>query len=192
MTTCVINDCTAEGKTVELGQVPGSPALALCSEHSWDLFWHAREKSRKLAAAIQGANPEMAHTPGYTYVIRLNNGNVKLGFTADPSMKRLRTLSGKANDQIPVQILAVMRGGESLEAVIQNQWGHLRVQGRMEEFHPDPSLLQWASEQGITPEVSDLEDWLVNKHNRGTATSEETKELQALINEGRDNALSEW
>ncbi|MEU9331392.1 hypothetical protein AB0D91_48240 [Streptomyces canus] len=192
MTICVIDHCNTEGNTVELGQIPGSPALTLCPEHRWDLFWNAREKSRKLTAAISEANPGMVHTLGYTYVIRLNNGNVKAGYTASPDMRRLKTLSGKPNENIPVQILAVLKGGESLEAVIQNQWGHLRVQWAMEEFHADPSLLKWASEQGIDPGVDDLEDWLVAKHNRGTATSEQTKEIQGLIQEGRGSALTDW
>ena len=191
MTICVIDDCTTEGKTVELGQIPGAPALTLCPEHSWDLFWNAREKSRKLATAISEANPGMNHTPGYTYVIRLASGNVKLGYTADPSMRRLKTLGGKPNDNIPVHVLAVLKGGESLEAVVQQRWSHLRVAGQMEEFHADPSLLQWASEQGITPEVDDLEDWLVAKHNRGTATSEQTRGLRELIEQSPDN-LSSW
>jgi len=163
---CVMDGCTEQGKTVELGQIPGAPSLTLCPEHRWDLFWNAREKSRKLTAAIYEANPEMHHTAGYTYVIRLANGNVKIGTTGDLSLKRLKTLSGKPNHSIPVHVLAILKGGESLEAVLQSRWGHLRVQGAMEEFHPDPSLLQWASEQGIDPEVDSLEDWLVTKHSR--------------------------
>lgn len=188
MTICVIDNCTTEGKSVELGQIPGAPSLTLCSEHSWDLFWNAREKSRKLATAISEANPGMNHTPGYTYVIRLASGNVKLGYTTDPSMRRLKTLGGKPNDNIPVQVLAILKGGESLEAVIHEQWKHLRVQGQMEQFWPDPSLLHWAEQQGITPEVDDLEDWLVAKHKRGVATSEEAKEIQALIEQGVANS----
>lgn len=193
MTTCVIDNCNEPGQTKELGHIPGSPSLTLCSGHSWDLFWAGREKSRKLAAAINEANPEMTHTPGYTYVIRLASGRVKIGTTANPSMKRLKDLSDKRNQNMPVQVLAVLKGGESLEAVVQQQWGHLRVQGQMEQFWEDPSLLQWASEQGITPEVSDLEDWLVGKHNRGTATGELTKELQAFIQQGQAaNDLDSW
>lgn len=183
---CVMDGCTEQGKTVQLGQIPGAPSLTLCSQHRWDLFWWEREKSRKLAAAISEANPEMQHTPGFVYVIRVASGRIKIGTTADPSMKRLKSLSDKRNQNLPVQVLAVLKGGESLEAVIQQQWSHLRVQGQMELFWEDPSLLEWVGQQGITPEVDDLEDWLVSKHKRGTATGEQTQELRSLIEQGSE------
>ncbi|MDX3831987.1 GIY-YIG nuclease family protein [Streptomyces europaeiscabiei] len=192
-TVCVIDGCTEQGETVKLGQISGAPSLTLCSQHSWDLFWHGREKSRKLAAAISEANPNMVHTAGFVYVIRVASGRIKIGTTADPSMKRLKSLSDKRNQNLPVQVLAVLKGGESLEAVIQQRWSHLRVQGQMELFWEDPSLLGWAGQQGITPEVDDLEDWLVKKHERGTATSEQTQELRSLIKRGiREEEESSW
>ncbi|MFD3560116.1 GIY-YIG nuclease family protein [Streptomyces sp. NPDC058686] len=167
-TQCAVIGCNEQGKTTEFNGVKGAPALTMCAEHSWDFFWAYREKGRKLAAAIHEANPDMNHTPGYVYVIRLANSNVKLGYTTDPSLKRIKTLSGKPNQGTPVQVLAVLKGGESLEAVIHNRWAHLRIQGAMEEFWADPSLLQWAEQQGIDPEVDDLESWLINKHGRGS------------------------
>lgn len=184
---CVIDGCTNEGKTVELGQISGSPSLTLCSNHSWDLFWDRKREAREMATAISEANPDMQHTEGWVYVIRLNSGRIKLGTTANPSMKRLKDLSGKANDNIPVQVLAVIKGGVSLEAVIHQQWRHLRVQGAMEQFWEDPSLLAWAGEQGIDPEVDNLEDWLVGKHNRGSAFNEQTQELRAPIEKGKQD-----
>ncbi|MFD8396108.1 GIY-YIG nuclease family protein [Streptomyces sp. NPDC059680] len=200
MTICVIDDCTNEGKTVELGQIPGSPSMTLCSDHSWDLFWAGREKSRKLAAAISEANPDMQHTPGWTYVIRLANGNVKIGMTNQPKMKRLKNLSGKGNQNVPVQVLALIKGGESLEAVLQNRWGHLRVQGAMEEFHPDPSLLEWASGQGIDPAVSDFDDYVIEKHERSSrrgTVGEYAREMfgdinQQMIQQNAANELDSW
>ncbi|MFE0509623.1 GIY-YIG nuclease family protein [Streptomyces sp. NPDC058964] len=166
-TQCAVIGCEEQATITEFNGVKGAPSLALCSGHSWDFFWNYREKSRKLAAAIHEANPDMNHTSGWTYVIRLANSHVKIGYTTDPSLKRIKTLSGKPNQGIPVQVLAVLKGGESLEAVIHRQWAHLRVQGAMEEFWPDPSLLQWAEEQGVDAEVDDLESWLANKHSRG-------------------------
>lgn len=167
MTICVIDGCAEQGKTVALGQIPGAPSLTLCSDHSWDLFWDRKREARDMATAISEANPEMNHTPGWTYVIRLASGNVKIGTTNQPKMKRLKDLSDRRNQNIPVQVLALMKGGESLEALAHKQWAHLRAQGEMEQFHPDPSLLEWAEQQGIDPAVSGFDDWMVGKQERG-------------------------
>ncbi|MET7783099.1 hypothetical protein ABZU94_38525 [Streptomyces mirabilis] len=183
---CVIDGCTEQGKTVELGQIPGAPSLTLCSGHSWDLFWDRKREARDMATAIHEANPEMQHTPGFTYVIRLANGHVKIGYTnrSNPNqVKRLGDLSDKRNQNMPVQVLALMRGGDSLEAVLQSRWSHLRVQGAMEQFHPDPSLLEWASEQGIDPAVSGFDDYVIRKHNRGSV-SEYAQEMRDYIGDG--------
>lgn len=184
-TTCVIDGCTEQGETTRLGQIPGAPSLTLCSGHKWDFFWDRKREAREMATAISEANPEMQHTPGWTYVIRLANGNVKIGTTNQPKLKRLKDLSDKRNQNMPVQVLALMRGGESLEAVIQDQWKYDRVQGQMEQFYPYAPLLEWAQRQGIDPAVSDFDNWLVGKHERGVATSEQTKELRALIEQSQ-------
>lgn len=176
MNVCVIDDCQEQGKTVTLKEIPGKPSFTLCTTHYWDFFWDRKREAREMATAISEANSEMNHTPGFTYVIRLANGNVKIGMTNQAKLKRLKDLSDKRNQNMPVQVLALVRGGESLEAVVHNQWGHLRAQGVMEQFHPDLSLLGWAERQGIDPAVSDFEDWLVNKHNRGSV-SEHTQEM---------------
>lgn len=183
MTNCVIDGCTEQGETVTLGQIPGAPSLTLCSGHSWDLFWDRKREARDMATAISDSNPEMQHTPGWTYVIRLANGNVKIGYTnrSKPNeVKRLKDLSDKRNQNMPVQVLALMKGGESLEALVQNQWKHDRVQGQMEQFYPYAPLLEWAEAQGIDPVVSDFDDWLVNKHKRGTV-SESAREMLKYI-----------
>ncbi|MER7691193.1 hypothetical protein [Streptomyces sp. NPDC097610] len=180
---CVIDGCTEQGETVKLGQIPGAPSLTLCSGHSWDLFWDRKREARDMATAIHEANPGMQHTPGFTYVIRLANGNVKIGYTnrSNPNqVKRLGDLSDKRNQNMPVQVLALMRGGESLEALVQDQWKHYRVQGQMEQFYPSAPLLEWAERQGIDPAVSDFDDYVIRKHNRGSV-SEYTQEVLDYI-----------
>lgn len=184
MTNCVIDGCTEQGETVTLGQIPGAPSLTLCSQHSWDLFWDRKREARDMATAISDANPDMNHTPGWTYVIRLANGSAKIGTTNRPKernkMKRLADLSGKRNENMPVQVLALMKGGESLEALVQNQWKHDRVQGQMEQFYPYAPLLEWASEQGIDPVVSDFDDWMVGKQ-KPSDLSEHAQEMRDYI-----------
>ncbi|WP_043669601.1 hypothetical protein [Streptomyces xylophagus] len=136
-----------------------------------------------MATAIHEANPEMQHTPGYTYVIRLANGNVKIGTTRQPKLKRLKDLSDKRNQNMPVQVLALMKGGKSLEALIQDQWKYDRVQGQMEQFYPYAPLLEWADRQGIDPAVSDFDDWLVGKHERGSV-SEYAQQMKDYTGDG--------
>ncbi|MGX9889103.1 hypothetical protein [Streptomyces sp. NPDC002276] len=136
-----------------------------------------------MATAISEANPEMNHTPGFTYIIRLANGNVKIGTTNRPKpnqVKRLKDLSDKRNQNMPVQVLALMSGGESLEALVQDQWKHDRVQGQMEQFYPYAPLLEWAERQGIDPAVSDFDDYVIGKHKRGSV-SEYAQEMRGHI-----------
>lgn len=170
-TTCKIDGCTEQGETTRLGQIPGAPSLTLCPGHYWDLFWDRKREAREMATAISEANPDMQHTPGYTYVVRLDNGNIKIGYTGDPSMVRLTSkgLSGKRNNGMPVHVLALMKGGKSLEAKVQDQWKYNRVQGQMEQFYPYTPLLEWAERQGIDPAWENFENWLVGKHNRKNA-----------------------
>ncbi|WP_329187814.1 hypothetical protein [Streptomyces sp. NBC_01428] len=160
--TCSDADCTNLGAMKELGLV----TIPLCQEHVWDLAAYNRTRARKMARDIYAVNPTAKHVDGWTYIIRLVNGNVKIGTTANPSLKRLKDITSRDNQGVPVQVIAVMKGGASLEAIAQEEWIHLRVPGHMEEFYADPTLLRWAEKLGIHPDVASLDDWLLNKHNR--------------------------
>lgn len=166
-----INECAE----LECGN-PGTPRgfgslnLSLCDEHTWDLAAHRRSLARDLIAEMKEEGLITGHTAGWTYVIRLANGNVKIGMTKGNDMKRLKDLPSKVNQGIPTQVLALIKGGLSREMLAHSQWFSLRVPGHMEEFYPDPSLVRWAEEQGIHPEarMDLLDSWMENKHNRGS------------------------
>lgn len=147
----------------------GTMQLPLCDEHMWDMAASKRSVARELITKLDKAGALAGHTDGWTYVIRLANGNVKIGTTVNPTMKRLKDLTSKTNHGIPVQILSIAKGGLSREMLAHSRWFSLRVPGSMEEFYPDPSLLDWAKEQGIDPEVGEdvLNEWAERKHGRG-------------------------
>ncbi|MGW3753818.1 hypothetical protein ACWD7C_34030 [Streptomyces sp. NPDC005134] len=91
------------------------------------------------------------HTKGWTYVIRLRNGMVKVGCTAALN-NRLQALS-REQGGVPVVILAILQGGASREALEHARWQSLRVAGAMEVFHPAAELLQWAEKQGVADDA---------------------------------------
>lgn len=170
---CAVTECENEANARPY-QITEGVTLSLCQPHMYDVASKTKERARKLAVDLNAVGGIARHTEGWTYVVRLANGNVKIGTTNRPKEKnkmlRLTNLSGKDNENTPVQVLALMQGGESREALAHGLWDHLRVQGAMEQFHPAPDLLQWAEAQGIDPIVSDFEDWTVNKHKRGTVS----------------------
>ncbi|MFI7399221.1 hypothetical protein ACIBW9_01785 [Streptomyces sp. NPDC049541] len=184
-TQCTAVDCNEPGRESPFGTF----SLILCEDHIYELSTYGKRVGRRIARTLDDLNPEMKHTPGWVYVIRLASGNVKIGFTAQDGMERLVKLSNAIDGGIPVQVLAIMRGGESLEMATHDRWFHLRVPGKSEQFYPDPSLLQWASQQGIDPEANQgaFTGWQERKHKRGTATDELTKELRELIKQGEQD-----
>ena len=162
--TCVVHGCTNPAKPERTTE---AITLTICREHVWDLAaWH-HESARNAMAEVKEQGLLLGPTKGWTYVIRLSNGNVKIGKGGTRSKAladRLQSLS--TNQGVPVHVPAVLQGGTSTELLTHKQWLHLRVPGRMEEFYPDPSLLQWAEEQGIHPDAG-LEDyfgWQERKH----------------------------
>ncbi|MDP5311990.1 hypothetical protein [Streptomyces poriferorum] len=167
-TKCSANDCTREGKPRIYDTGTATFTINLCDDDSWNLAAHQSTKARELVAEMEeeGFFKER-HTKGWTYVIRMANGNVKLGMTGKDDLSRLQTISNSQGG-VPVQVLAVLKGGSSKELLTHTQWLHLRVSGRMEQFHADPSLLKWAEEQGIHPEAEEamkkFQAWQENKH----------------------------
>lgn len=191
MTICAIAECKNEASARPY-QIAEGVTLHLCQSHMYDVASRTKERMRKLAVDLNAVGGIARHTEGWTYVVRLANGNVKIGMTGKVDANRLQGLSKNNNGGIPVQVLAFMRGGESREALSHGLWSHLKVQGAMEEFHPDPDLLYWAEAQGIDPVVSDFEDWQVTRHNRKNAPVPEmfgdvAEQIRKLQGQGEDD-----
>lgn len=168
MSNCVETECTQEGKAYGIGSLE----LILCQYHRYELGTNQKERARKVVAELDSIGAITHHTEGWTYVIRMANGNVKIGMTTKANLKRFQNLSRDKNGGVPVQVLAVVEGGQSLEYLFHEKWFSLKVPGRMEEFHPDPALLRWAEGLGINDEVdaSSYEDWMAYRHSRKDAS----------------------
>ncbi|WP_329306954.1 hypothetical protein OG322_24960 [Streptomyces sp. NBC_01260] len=192
--TCSANDCTREGRPRIYDTGTATFTINLCDDDSWNLAAHQSTKARELVAEMEeeGFFKEK-HTKGWTYVIRMDNGNIKLGKTGKEDLSRLQTISNsyQKHKGVPVQVLAVLKGGTSTELLIHSQWLHLRVAGRMEQFHADPSLLKWAEEQGIHPEAAEaiekFQQWQEKKHMGAKGTKSHAAEWAEKlgIKEGR-------
>lgn len=159
---CVSVGCEEEGKKIAYGLT----VLTLCLEHLYEVSVTRKQDARRIAKKLDDLNPDLNHSEGWTYVIRLANGLVKIGFTGRDKLERFGELSARSNEGMPVEILAIIRGGETREMAIHERWMHLRVLGRSELFYPDYSLLDWAKGQGIDPEADQdtFTDWQVRRH----------------------------
>ncbi|MEU8853135.1 hypothetical protein AB0C48_00430 [Streptomyces sp. NPDC048556] len=168
-TICSIIECDAPAgerpTVISTYRLPIS--LHLCNEHTYDLAINQKKRIGEFAARLEeeGTFERAGHSKGWTYVIRVSSGYIKIGYTTQKGLVRLQKLSGDQGG-VPVQVLAVTQGGESREALAHKQWGHLRASGKQELFHPDPSLLAWAAEQGIDPasDIDDFHGWAERKH----------------------------
>lgn len=177
-TQCTAIDCNEPGRESPFGTF----SLILCEDHIYELSTYGKRVGRRIARTLDDLNPEMQHTPGWVYVIRLASGNIKIGFTAQDDMERLVKLSNAIDGGTPVQVLAIMRGGESLEMATHDRWMHLRIPGKSERFYPDPSLIKWAEGLGIDPEagIDTFTGWQERKHARGTTGTYASEMFQGV------------
>jgi hypothetical protein len=121
---------------------------------------------------------DFTHTPGFTYVIQLPDGLVKIGYSGDrvgnhgkPLLaNRWKAISAEFKQSHPtdymIRPLAVLEGGISQEALLHEKWEHLRIDDMYgERFKEDPELISWARGQGYTPSataaVDDYADWYI-------------------------------
>lgn len=191
---CAMTNCTREAKPE---YITDDMELTLCRDHVWDLFAHQQSKAREAMAEVNDQGLLLGPTKGFTYVVRMDNGNVKIGKAGAKGKAtldgRLQNVSNNRADNggVPVAVLAVLPGGTSTELLTHRQWLHLRVSGRMEQFHADPSLLKWAEEQGICEEAQEAVDkfqsWQENKHQgiKGTKNHAAEWAEKLGIEEGR-------
>ncbi|GAA3796513.1 hypothetical protein GCM10022403_032940 [Streptomyces coacervatus] len=164
---CVDTECTQEGQPYEIGGVH----LIMCQYHRYQLATKSKERARKVIAELDAIGAITHHTEGWTYVVRMANGMVKIGTTKKSDLERFQRLSRDKNGGVPVQMLAIVKGGESLEYLFHEKWFSLKIPGQMEEFHPDPALLRWAEELGTDDgvDIDGYEDWMAYRHNRKDA-----------------------
>lgn len=141
MKTCGVASCDQEATVVKL-------EISLCDEHEYDFY--IKMKSFFFDRRMQEFMDKgyiARHSPGSTYIVTLGNGNVKIGYSSNLE-KRFKELDRELG---PLRVLAVMDGGETREAFLHYKFNHLRVSNlRLEQFHPEPELINYAHYQGIS------------------------------------------
>lgn len=174
-TTTEIRPCCAPG-CLEPGLSVGyAPFLSLCRAHLGAHHVGMERKYRHEFLYRVGAAEDLAEkypTDGFTYVIYLPNGNVKIGYVGGEYNARgesylvnrwaalttelgFKDVGGRNPREgshsawyLPHPV-AVLDGGESLEAQLHIKWDHLRVPVLGEQLYATPELIEWAQGLGF-------------------------------------------
>lgn len=127
--------------------------LPMCDDHFWVVRLVAQESFARVLTdwRVKSGSP---HFGGWTYIVELPNRNVKIGFsnTDDGLPNRLKSLTREHNGQL--RVIAVIRGGYTLEQELQYRYRHLRLNLPDEQFRWDRDLLAFAVGSGIDPKMS--------------------------------------
>lgn len=162
-TACTVIDslgfaCLTNGKPRQFGALT---LPAMCDAH-WAMH-HEIAENRFRNDLIGRMDQEgiLQHTTGWTYVIQLPNGNVKIGCTGEGKAANgdgLVTYRWKRISQQHrglITPIALIRGGETRETLAHIQWQALRLPILGEQFIADPTLIEWARSQGFDPDAMD-------------------------------------
>ena len=109
-------------------------------------------------AAEYAEDPNLPHSPGATYILRLPNGNIKIGYTrgdgglARALQSRWSSLSRDFGGR--VYPLAVVRGGVTMEMFLHWKFDEFRLVGLpKEQFQASGDLELFAMTAGMIPEA---------------------------------------
>ena len=146
--------------------------IVTCREHYQEAYAAREAVAENTYHFLEQAGVISGHTPGWTYVVRLNDGNIKIGMVGGDSERNLRRrlyeVGKRYSDGIPVEVLALLKGGRSMELEAHGKWRPLRVTNKNgERFTETPELMEWIAEQGIHPSgkavVEAHEEWRARK-----------------------------
>lgn len=121
--------------------------------------------NQALFDALFDLNPDMdLGSEGLVYYVLLDNGRWKIGYTADPDRlkERLTVELPTQYDFLPVQLMAIERGGFAREQFRHYQFADLRLLEHGEQFTPAPELKAFAKQlrenydSGLTEIVKSL------------------------------------
>jgi hypothetical protein len=117
-----------------------------------------------------------SHLPGWTYIVRLPNDNLKIGYTGKVNQlgfseefglsKRFQAAEREHGGLVVP--LAVLPGGYTLETELHEKFNDLRLKTlKDEQFKADETLLEFATASSIAPEAKpEIDDYIRWRHNR--------------------------
>ncbi|WP_431036775.1 hypothetical protein ACQYWQ_21775 [Streptomyces sp. P6-2-1] len=165
MTCVIVVDGKFCGEEPNRGQLYGAPnaKVPLCGRHAAETYaWSTSQYRDKLIAQLVEIGALSFHSPGVTYIVKLPNGRVKIGMAGEERIaKRLEDVSreyAKAGYKEPLTVLALIKGGGTVEASLHHKYQELRVTDELgEQFRAEPELLDFATETGVSEEFA----WVV-------------------------------
>lgn len=140
-----------------------SPAhIPLCEKHAAQLYTYSTNTYRVNLVKKMEEEGVLNHVSGWTYIIWLPNGRIKIGTsgTSEGVSSRWRGITrqyeAKGYDK-PIKPIALIPGGVTREASLHGQFKEFRVRDEFgEQFLADPELVAYAESQGIPDDMQGL------------------------------------
>lgn len=124
--------------------------LSLCEAHRTEYFSIKQSHLASSIAKLYESGQLTQHSAGYTYIVLLGNGNIKIGYsgTKHNLAERWKKLSREFGGR--VEILAVLLGGMTQEACLHNKFRHHRITGLpLEQFTAAKEIISYSGLVGI-------------------------------------------
>ncbi|MBM9621531.1 hypothetical protein ACFQ60_19505 [Streptomyces zhihengii] len=148
---------------------PSTVRIPLCERHAANLYsWSTETYRASPIGRMEEQGLISGHLPGYTYIVQLPNGRIKIGTSvAGRINRRWREITRQYFDKgyrEPLKPLAIIQGGASKEAALHYRFRESRIRDEFgEQFNPTTDLILFAETEGIPEEqkseVPTYEEW---------------------------------
>jgi len=142
---------------------PFSPVnIPLCEKHAAQLYSFSTNTYRVKLVQQMEEEGVLNHVSGWTYIIWLPNGRIKIGTsgTTKGIASRWRGITRQYEEKgfsEPLKFIALIPGGVTREASLHGRFNGLRVRDELgEQFLAEPELVAYAKEWGIPNDMQDL------------------------------------
>ncbi|MDX2736395.1 hypothetical protein [Streptomyces caniscabiei] len=141
---------------------PSSIRIPLCEKHAANLYtWSTGTYRASPIGQMEEQGLITGHLPGYTYVVQLPNGRIKVGTAREGRvLKRWEEITRdyfKKGYRDPLKPIALLPGGVSKEAALHYRFRSARVTDEFgEQFTPTPELITFAESAGMPSDQADL------------------------------------
>lgn len=186
--TCVVPSSPTElcGGELYRGRLYGPPRaqVPLCEKHAAITYAHNTTTYRgMLAKEMERAKLDVTF-PGWTYVIWLPNGRIKIGTSKSDEnlverwVKIGRDYRRKGYNN-GIRPIAIIPGGALTEDQLHRRFRDFRVEEYGEQFRPEPELIAYAEMYGIPKDKAHLVGRFEEAWSRGDARNKKRIEVEA-------------